>query len=397
LSVVALALVPFAAAEYLDAAANKPEWAYAVPQPPPAPTPAATAPPDTSSKQVPGSPLSFTRQQISDGFGPADWFPGDHPPMPDIVARGRRPDVRACALCHYPNGKGRQENAGISGLPVSYFIQTINDFREGLRKSAEPRKNNTNLMIAIAKAMTPEEITQTAQYFASMPWTPWIRVIETDTVPTVVSRGGMWIPVEGGAKEPIGMRIVETPENPERTETLRDPRSGFIAYAPVGSVKKGEQLVRTGGATTVACAACHGADLMGLGPVPGIAGRSPSYLARQMYDMQVDARRGEWAALMKPVVGKLTDEDLVNISAYLASLSPSSTRSPGFVSNDNRVPRPFVPTAAHTLARHAEPRATETPLEAGIIARRPDSEHAVRAKRGMRKGNAAIVVQAGVR
>ena len=72
--------------------------------------------PDTSMKQVPGSTLSFTRQQISDGFGPADWFPGDHPAMPDIVAHGKRPDARACGLCHYPNGKGRQENAGVSGL-----------------------------------------------------------------------------------------------------------------------------------------------------------------------------------------------------------------------------------------------------------------------------------------
>ena len=85
--------------------------------------------------------------------------------MPDIVANGRRPDVRACALCHYPNGKGRQENAGISGLPVSYFIQTMNDFKSGLRKSAEPRKNNTNLMIAFAKAMTPEEIKETRGVF----------------------------------------------------------------------------------------------------------------------------------------------------------------------------------------------------------------------------------------
>src|SRR6185436_13152914 len=141
--------------------------------------------------------------------------------------------------------------------------------------------------------------------------------------PKVVSRGGIWIPIEGADKEPIGMRIVETPENPERTEILRDPRSGFIAYAPVGSVKKGEQLVRTGGTRTVACAACHGADLTGLGPVPGIAGRSPSYLARQMFDMQAGARRGEWTELMKPVVAKLTEEDLVNIAAYVASRAPS--------------------------------------------------------------------------
>ena len=228
-------------------AAAMPDWAYAIPQPAPPGQKAPPAAPDTAPKQVPGSALTFTRAQISDGFGPADWFPGDHPSMPEIVARGRRPDVRACGLCHYPNGKGRQENAGVSGLPVSYFIQTMNDFRNGLRKSAEPRKNNTNLMISIAKAMTPEEIKETAEYFGSMTWTPWVRVVETSTVPKVVSRGGIWIPVDATGKEPIGMRIVETPEDPERTEILRDPRSGFIAYAPIGSIKKGEALVRTGG------------------------------------------------------------------------------------------------------------------------------------------------------
>jgi cytochrome c553 len=322
-AVVLIALLCFAAAGFPRAAATLPDWAYAIPPAPPAggpPNPPSA--PDTSAKQLPGSTLSFTRQQISDGFGPADWFPGDHPAMPEIVAHGRRPDVRACSLCHYPNGKGRQENAGITGLPVSYFLQTMNDFREGRRKSAESRKTNTNIMIAIAKAMTPEELRASAEYFGSMKWTPWIRVVETATVPKMASRGGIWIPVEGGQREPIGMRIVETPENPERTEMLRDPRSGFIAYAPVGSLKKGEALVKTGGARTLACGACHGADLLGLGPVPGIAGRSPSYLARQMYDMQSGARKSEWGELMQPVVARLTDEDLVNISAYVASLMP---------------------------------------------------------------------------
>ena len=329
LCTLALGLTALIGTDYLKAAAAMPDWAYAIPQPPANP-PAAGAPaaaPDTSPKQVPGSTLSFTRAQISDGFGPADWFPGDHPTMPEIVARGRRPDVRACGLCHYPNGKGRQENAGISGLPVSYFIQAMNDFRNGLRKSAESRKNNTNLMINIAKAMTPEEIKETAEYFGSMKWTPWVKVIESDSVPKVVSRGGIWVPVEGAAKEPIGMRIVETPENPERTEVLRDPRSGFIAYAPVGSLKKGQALVQSGGGRTVACGSCHGADLLGMGPVPGIAGRSPSYLARQMYDMQSGARRGEWTELMKPVVAKLTDEDYVSITAYVASLPVGAAAS----------------------------------------------------------------------
>ena len=299
-------------------ASEPPAWAYAIPAPAPAGAPAPA--PDTSQKQVPGSTFSFTRQQISDGFGPADWFPGDHPAMPDIVAHGKRPDARACGLCHYPNGKGRQENAGVAGLPVSYFTQTMNDFRNGLRKSADSRKANTNAMITIAKALTPEEIKAAAEYFGAMPWTPWVRVVEASTVPKMESRGGIWVPVEGGAKEAIGVRIMETPENPERTEVLRDPRSGFIAYVPTGSVKKGEALVKTGGnGRTEACGVCHGSDLTGLGPVPGIAGRSPSYLARQMYDIQVGARHGEWAELMKPVVAKLTNEDYVNIVAYVSS------------------------------------------------------------------------------
>ena len=306
------------------AAANKPDWAYAIVPPAPAgAAPAAAAAPDTSPKKIPGSDLSFTRQQIADLFGPADWFPGDHPTMPEVVAKGRRPDVRACGMCHYPNGKGRQENAGIAGLPVSYFIQTLNDFKSGARVSAESRKTNTGLMIAAAKAMTPEEMKAAAEYFGSMKWTPWIKVTEKAMVPKMVSRGGMWVAVEGGGTEPIGMRILEGPDNPERTQELRDPRSAFFAYVPVGSIKKGEALAKTGGnGKTEACSTCHGPDLKGLGPVPGIAGRSPSYMGRQLYDMQVGARKGEWTELMKPVVAKLTDEDIVNLCAYVASLAP---------------------------------------------------------------------------
>ena len=38
-----------------------------------------------------------------------------------------------------------------------------------------------------------------------------------------------------------------------------------------------------------------------------------------MYDIQVGARHGEWSELMKPVVAKLTNEDMVNIAAYVSS------------------------------------------------------------------------------
>jgi cytochrome c553 len=297
-------------------------WAYAIPPAPPAGSaPAAPAAPDTSIKHLEGSSGAFTRAQISDRFGPADWYPGDHPAMPDVVAHGKKPDVWACGLCHYPNGKGRQENAGVSGLPVEYFIQTMHDFRDGKRKSTEPRKNNTNLMITFAKGMTDDEIKAAAEYFGAMKWTPWIKVIETSTVPKTRNANGMFL-VEGNEKEPLGKRILETPVNAEATEVLRDPHSSFFAYVPPGSIKRGEALVAKASSKTTQCGLCHGADLKGLGPVPGIAGRSPSYLMRQLNDMKQGARNGAWTQLMKPVVANLTEEDMLDIVAYTASRIP---------------------------------------------------------------------------
>ncbi len=314
-----LAVVPVFAAD------GPPAWAYGFPAPgapaAPAPTGGRGGQPDTAPKKLQGSDLEFTPAQIRDGFGPADWFPGDHPKMPEIVAKGRRPDIRACALCHYPNGKGRPENAPVSGFPVQYFIQQMQDFRNGVRKSAEPRKGNTNIMIAIAKAMTEEEIKASAEYFGAMPWTPWIRVVETDSVPKTRIAAGLFLPLEGGEKEPLGRRIIEVPENTELSEVYRSPRSGFVAYVPLGSIQKGAALAASN-AKTVACASCHGADLKGLGPVPGLAGRSPSYLVRQMYDMQAGARKGPWTALMTKVVAQLTEDDMLVLAAYAASLKP---------------------------------------------------------------------------
>jgi cytochrome c553 len=81
-------------------------------------------------------------------------------------------------------------------------------------------------------------------------------------------------------------------------------------------------MATSGGGKTTACSVCHGADLKGMGPVPGIAGRSPSYLVRQLYDIQQGTRRGEWAALMKPVVSDLSEEDMLDIAAYVSSRKP---------------------------------------------------------------------------
>lgn len=339
--VLIFGLASMLVAAALNAAAQHPSWAYgfvdppppgSVPAayvpPPPIPAPAAAAPaaaPDPTALRVPGSTRTYTRAESNNVYGSVDWFPNEHPAPPEIVARGRAAaGIFACGLCHYIGGQGRMENAGIAGLPYEYFVQAMMDFKNDLRHSADPRKVNTNRMVAFAKAMTDEEIRASARYYAAIPWTQYIRVVETTTVPKTRLQNGMFVKLEGTDTEPLGMRIVESPEDFERTE-MRDPHSGFVAYVPPGSIKKGEVLVKTGGnGRTIECASCHGATLEGLGPVPGIAGRSPSYIVRQLYDMQVGTRKGSWTSLMKPVVDKLTAEDLVAIAAYTSSLKPSA-------------------------------------------------------------------------
>lgn len=288
--------------------------------------PAAPVPDDGILRKLPGTDQAFTRNQAYFDYGPADWYPADHPPMPSIVANGRETDgVRACALCHYPNGKGKMENAQVAGLPEGYILQQLADFTSGVRRSADPRKANTNEMIAIAKALTNAEAKAAAAYFASMKWTSWVKVVEADEVPKVrATENGLFLPIDGGGTEPLGERIIEVPENPDRTNVMRDPRSGFIAYVPRGSIKKGEVLVTSGASKTTPCAICHGDDLQGLGNVPGIAGRTASYTARQLYDFKVGTRNGTDAQLMKPVLAKLNDGDLLAITAYLSSRMPAS-------------------------------------------------------------------------
>jgi cytochrome c553 len=295
-----------------------PPWAYTVNPPP---TPGATRPPDDPEpKKVPGSAASFTVAQTRDAFSPPDWHPDGHPPMPEAVAHGRPKEMRACGFCHLTNGQGRPENAGVAGLPAAYIVQQMSDFKAGLRKSAEPRMGPPNAMIADAKAANDEEIGAAAAYFSSVPFKKWIRVVESADVPKTRIAGSMHVPTNDG-KEPLGQRIIEMPEDLARTE-LRDGASGFVAYVPVGSIKQGQAIVTGSGGKTVACGTCHGADLKGLGPVPPLAGRSPSYMVRQLYDFQQGVRHGLWSPLMKAAVEKLTIEDLIAIAAYTSSREP---------------------------------------------------------------------------
>ena len=221
-------------ADTVRAADEPPPWAYGF-----------DGPLDQSTLYtLPGSKFSFTQSQIFNRYGPADWFPEDHPTMPEIVAYGREtavPTISACGSCHYPNGKDRPENANLTGLSYEYFVRQLMDFRSGARRSSDQRKGNTDFVTGFARAMTHEEITTAAKYFTSIPATPWITVVERETAPKTKAVGGLLLTREGAEAdvEPIGERIIETPVNARDTDFLRNPRSGFIRLCAAGQPQKG--------------------------------------------------------------------------------------------------------------------------------------------------------------
>jgi cytochrome c553 len=296
-------------------AEGPPEWAYPV-------NPPEFKPPEEDGvpRRVPGSSATYSITQLRDRFIAPVWHPGEHPPLPDVVARGRKPDVFACGFCHRADGPGGPENANLAGQPAAYLVQQMVDFRSGARKTSVA-KRNVDLMISLSKPMTDAEIADAAAYFSALKPRAVIKVVETDTAPKTFITFNHLAALPSGEKEPIGKRIVEVPEVLEQFAN-RDTHAQFIAYVPPGSVAKGEALVKTGGGKTVQCTICHGPNLKGIGAMPGIVGRSPSYMMRQLYDLKSGARAGPFSSMMKPVVADLSVDDMAHIAAYLATLAP---------------------------------------------------------------------------
>jgi len=315
--VVLCAIPP--AIPYLMATADEfPSWAYPVNlQPPPGAPNAQQRPKDDGALlHVPDSEVALTRTQLEGRETVPDWHPNDHPAMPDIVKNGRE-GVRACAYCHQPNGAGRPENASLAGLTENYIKDQIENFKTGKRTGSEPNRVPQKLMNELAAKLTQEEIAEAAKYFSSLKLGSYVKIVETDTVPKTFVTGGMLAKSPDGGSEPIGQRIIEVPEDLQRAEN-RDPRTPFIAYVPKGSLDKGRALV-TGGAQP--CVSCHGVDLHGGGDIPHIGGRSPSYIVRQLYDIQHGKRSGKVAPMQQVVSGFML-EDMIAIASYVASREP---------------------------------------------------------------------------
>ncbi len=319
-AVAPLLVVRAGAQEALKIPDGLPEWAFNIPD---KAQPAAFRP--QGVVKAPGSAREYEAAKIAGTANPPDWFPDEHPPAPKAVTGG--PGIRfACGACHLMSGQSHPEAADIAGMPAEYLVRQMGYYKSGVRK-------DDARMSPIAAATSDEDIREAAEYFAALKPAAFVKVIETATPPkTFIATAGRHRQLHpDGGTEPIGRRILQIPEDPMRTE-IRDPHSGFIAYVPPGSIARGEALVKGGdesGKTpgkesgkTAPCAICHGEDLKGLGEVPRLAGQQPLYIARQLFDLQYGSSAGKQAALMKPVVAHLSEDDIIAIAAYLGSLPP---------------------------------------------------------------------------
>lgn len=315
-----------AAAQVREVAQVVPDWLFPVIQPVARVAPGApvVAYDQVTLLHVPHSNAAYTEAQLRNQFSAPDWHPEAHAPMPELVVHGRAPDVYACGYCHTPTGQGRPENAALAGLPAAYIVRQVADFRSGARRSAwngNPYRPNS-LMIQLSQHVTDDEVTEAAAYFSEQHLRPRVLVKERERVPRTYILGGVYALAAEGGDEALGQRLIEIMPDAERHEH-RDDRMIYVAYVPPGSIGRGRAMATSGArGLTQACTGCHGAELRGAGQVPPLAGRSPSYVMRQLLAFQTQARSTSAGAPMQAVVAKLTIGDMIDVAAYTASRAP---------------------------------------------------------------------------
>lgn len=294
LGILMLAVAPVAG----FAAENSLQWAYPVEPPPGAPN-ADAAP--AGAPRVNQFLIATTYTGL--------------PKMPEVVAKGK---PLPCMQCHLANGGSHPESAAIAGMSVNYIIEQVHAFRDGERVDVR-----TGRMVQAAKLVTEKELREAAEYYSAIgpDRQKWVRTVVGDEVPKGPSSfggGGFRYHAPEGGMEPLPPnRIIEVADKDELVRFRDQIDGGFVQYVHAEDLALGEKVAAEG-----KCGTCHGADFKGKGDVPRLANQHAVYLIRALKDMQIGARKDKNVAIMKPIVDKLSDKEIVAVSAYLGSKMP---------------------------------------------------------------------------
>lgn len=294
-------------------------WAFSEPNSPDPSAPHAQRPDPQQVLRIAGSARSYTWAELSSNVLAPDWFPQDHPPAPHVVLYGRKP-AWACGACHYPNGEGDTASPTLAGLPTAYILEQIRAFRDGQRRPAEPS------MAQEARNLDDADLQQAADYFSRLKPPRIRRVVETASVPKTHWEEFVLAPDQDGAREPMGERIIEVSDDPTLYD-WGDERIGFTAYVPPGSIARGAVISAQGNGAVAACESCHGPQLSGqlmrgMGIAPPLAGRSPTYIVKELILFRLGYRTDPAALPMRTEAAQLTVPEMVDVAAYAASRKP---------------------------------------------------------------------------
>lgn len=95
------------------------------------------------------------------------------------------------------------------------------------------------------------------------------------------------------------------------------PKIGSPATAKAGAAPVGAQGL------SARCAGCHGADGLGVGIFPALAGKDADYLAKQLQDYKSGARVNP---MMNTIAKSLSEQDIADLAAHYASLKGKTTQ-----------------------------------------------------------------------
>jgi cytochrome c553 len=221
------------------------------------------------------------------------------------------------------NGQGVVGVPDLAGLPATYLFGEIKAFREGSRTSSQSGRLATSVMIRVAKSWPDADLRAAVAYYASLPRRTPIHSVETETAPSMrVERfGWTYVDAKHPQRQALKGAVAEAPESLARV-FMYDPSDRQLVYVAKSTLMRGQSLVATGGGGGQPCSGCHGVNLHGGPLAPPLAGRDPSYLARQLWDIRSGARSGASAGLMRGPAEGLSARDVTAVAAYLASLKP---------------------------------------------------------------------------
>lgn len=129
------------------------------------------------------------------------------------------------------------------------------------------------------------------------------------------------------------------------TPELSDLKELKAGGQQVGEAYKGAEIAEHGTSKVSACSSCHAFNGRGADPVfPRIGQQKYVYLVNQLHNWRANAadvsagavaRTNDPAGMMRAIAKNLSDEDIINVAAYLTVASPTKGAGDGAPDNES--------------------------------------------------------------